>query len=423
MDALKFTRLHLARALGSALLCVCGSVGVAQTSESDANDFHFSGFGTVGLTHTQAPANWGFLRSIDQPAHTGGTRADTDSRLGLQLNYSPSAQVELVAQALLTRRSPLEEDSETLQWGFAAYRPNPDWTLRVGRLNLDQFLLSDFRNVGFAYLFARPPVEFYGSLPTFFDGADVTRVWNAADAQYRLKSYLGRVRIAGIQVTPAYGFTVSREAEGLTIKAGLSRARLVNLAPPLQPLVEGLAELSALPVPAVAAQAAGLRSRLDYVGAGVTYAALGASYELHDWQWSSEFTRISGGLSTPLVAGYASVGRRFGPVTLFGIASAAHGSRQSVDVPSWGPSLAPILGPALAQQAQLLGAGAAFATNLTSNQRTLSVGTRWDLHPQLALKFQFDHTWISANGGTLWANPTSSSAQANIASALLDFVF
>jgi len=395
----------------------------AQPAPVTPSDFRFSGFGTVGVTDTRAPDGWGFLRSIDQPANLGGFRADTDSRLGLQLNYTPSSQFELVGQLLLTRRDSTATNGDAFEWAFAAYKPTADMTARAGRLNLDQFLLSDYRNVGFGYLFARPPVEFYGSIPSTLDGADFTKVWILPDSQWRAKVFVGQAKIEGITLSPGYGVTVSHETDGLLLRAGLSRARFESVSPGLQPLIAGLNQLAALPVPDVAAQASALSTRLNYRNTSITYATLGASYELREWVWSGELARVSGGPESTVTAGYASMGRRFGAVTVFGIASGATRTGPSVSVPTWGAELAPILGAAVAQQAQTLGTYGAVAANESIDQRTLSLGARWDIQPQLALKLQFDHTGIGANGGDLWAHSSPNAGHANVASLLLDFVF
>ena len=418
------------RACVGTTLCLFACASVAQASEVNEGDIRVSGFGTVGIVHADAPAGWGYRRDIGQPANSGGTRADIDSRLGLQLNYAPTRQFELVGQVLATRRSQYAADSDSIEWAFAAYRPQPDVALRVGRLNLDQFLMSDYRNVGFAYRFARPPVEFYGSLPTSLDGADMARVWNVAGTQWRLKAFAGRAHSGdlsingGTEVRPVYGAMASREADGLLLRVGLTRAGLATSAPALQPLLDGMSGLSALPVADVAAQAGALRSRLDFAGAHATYATLALSYELQDWQWTTEFTRVTGHPVVNFAAAYAGVGRRFGPVTVFGGVSRIRSAEEPVDTPAWAAALAPVLGAAGAQQAQFLGAAAALAANMTAaNQRTLSLGARWDLHSQLALKLQWDRVRIDANGGRLWANTTADAGHANVSSVVLDFVF
>ena len=382
-----------------------------------------SGFGTLGVVHANAPAGWGFLRSIDQAANDGGTRADIDSRIGLQLNYSANSQFELVGQRLAARRANNAPANSAVEWAFAAYRPTSDITLRVGRLNVDQFVMSDYRNVGFAYLYVRPPVEFYGLIPTSLDGADLSRTWNGEDSHWRAKAFGGRAKISGVDLTQVFGLTLAREAGGLLVRAGLSRAKFPNGFPGAKPLLDGLDQLRALPIPSIAAEASTLRTRLDYAGTSLMYATLGATYEQAQWQWAAELTRASAGPSAAISAGYASVARRFDPVTLFGIASGATSNASVLAMPAWGAMLAPIFGPVAAQQAQGLAQVATTAVNRTMRQSTYSLGARWDIHPQVALKLQWDHVRILANGAQLWSNATASPGRADLATVTMDFVF
>jgi len=223
-------------------------------------------------------------------------------------------------------------------------------------------------------------------------------------------------------VQPVIGLMASREAGGLLLRASVIRARLANNPPELQPLLDALSMFGALPVPEVASQASDFRSRLDLTGASSTYWALGAQFERGAWLWSSEFTHVTG--ISVFSAGYATVGRRFGPVTVFGLVSGVASSQAVVDTPAWGALLEPVLGPDLAQQAQLLATSAAYALNSNSTkQRALALGARWDLSSRFALKAQWDRVRIDADGTALWGGSSLDAAHANVASVLLDFIF
>jgi hypothetical protein len=343
----------------------------------------------------------------------------------LQVNYAPSSKFELVGQALVTRRVPYDNLADNISWAFAAYRPNSDLTLRVGRVNLDLYLLSDYRNVGFGYMFARPPVEFYGSLPSTLDGADVAQVWTLGGTRLRGKIFAGRTKYEDVQIRPAVGGMISDEANGLVVRAGYTHVAVSTNSPELQPLVNALGTVQGLDLPGVSAQAGATRSAFEFAGDPINYGALGISYEMDDWQWSGEFTRLYGSAAAQYGEGYVAAGRRLGAFTVFGVASRIRSFLSPSAAPAWGAAAEPYVGPALAQQIQGVGAAAAFAANLAlANQHTLALGTRWDIHPRVALKFQWDHVWIDANGGGhLWANSTGSTGHANIGTILLDFVF
>lgn len=411
--------------LGTLLFLSAGTCA-AQAEALASPDLRLSGFGTVGVAHTDAPDGWGFLRDIDQPANSGGTRVDIDSRLGVQINYTATSQLEFVGQVLAKRRLPDADASEAIEWAMAAYRPRADLTLRAGRLNVDQFLMSDYRNVGFAYAYARPPVEYYGAIPTALDGADIAKVWDTDRGRWRAKGFAGRTQVMGMKIRPVVGGTVSYETGGLLVRAGLSRTRFVNPPPVMQPLIDGLGQLAAqlqLPAPTVAAEAAALRERLDFSGEPITYGQVGISYEQAPWHWSAELTRLSAGPNFSFLAGHVSLSRRLGAVTVFGVLSGAKPFASPVAMPDWITPLTPVVGTDAAQQAQFIGTLATQATNRVNHQHTQSLGARWDLHAQLALKLQWDRVRIKADGGILWANATPAPGRADVGSIVLDFVF
>lgn len=400
-----------------------GSGGAAaQATETSGEGLRFSGFGTIGLVNVDAPKGWGFRRSTEQGSSSKETRVDVDSRLGLQVNYALNQQFELVGQVLAMRRRSDAADGDAIEWAFAAYRPTADLTLRAGRLNLDQYVMSDYRNVGFAYPYVRPPVEFYGSIPTNLNGMDVTQAWNTDDARWRFKGFFGRSKASGLPLKDLFGFSVARESDGLMLRAGWTRARLAHNAAAITKLIDGLNQVQAVPVPSVAAEAAALRDDLDLAAKPATYATVGLSYEHSDWLMAAEATKVSLG-NARATAEYASLGRRMGDFTLFGTVSGSQTSATLRPMPTWGATLAPLLGPALAQQAQMLGVAATTSANRTTRQITYSLGARWDIHPRMALKLQWDHTKIRPSGGFLWSGATNDPGSADVATVLLDFVF
>ena len=419
----------LSLALGGIVLSLWAGVSFADSPASGSDTFHVSGFGTVGISQIDEPAGWAYTRTLDQANNTSHFRADLDSRLGLQINYRPTTQFELVAQAVASRLDRDANVGDAVELAFAAYRPDANWTLRVGRVNMDAYLLSDHRDVGFAYEYVRPPVEFYSQTPTSVDGADLSRIWTFGDVQWRAKLFGGRssagVGNGRLILEPLVGLMVSRESNGLLLRVSAVHTKFSNTLEFLQPLIGGLRRLDALPVPTVVAQANALASGLSYEGATTNYAAAGAQYDLHDWLFTAEINhaQVSDHPTSTFSSGYASLGRRFGPVSVFGIESAAIRSVSARTTPDWATPLAPF-GPAVAQQAQYLASVATLATNsLAGHQHTTSLGARWDLTSQLAFKTQWDHVQTGANGGSLWGISTQAAGTANVVSVMLDFVF
>lgn len=396
-----------------------------------------NGYGTIGLAHIDQPTGWAFRRDISEPGDPGRSLSPkVDSRLGLQLNFAASERLELVAQAVLRTRSD-HGDLAAVEWAFAAFRPTPEWTLRVGRLNPDAFLLSDHRNVGFAYPWVRPEVGFYGAIPLYsVAGADLQRRWTDGDSYWRLKAYLGQGQMAVtpwnempasvVKFRPAMGISLAREANGLTVKANLSRFRIgLSKVDGLVQLDQALAGIAALPIPPIQAQAEDYRGRLGLVSGSLNFVQLGARYEGSDWLWSGELAKVWGRYpSGHLTNGYFSLGRRLGAVTLFGVVGASRAKDSELSPPQWAAMLTPMLGLDLAAQIQQAGDGAVMAINANrQQQRSLSLGLRWDLSARFAVKVQWDRFLVEPNGSRAFRNAANQGGRVDVGAVVLDFVF
>jgi hypothetical protein len=427
----RFARLIRGVLAGAAVVAAAGG---AQAQDADppagAAPLRLSGFGSLGLSHVDAPAGWGYRRELTQGGSDERWRHDVDSRLGVQVNYSLGSQLELVAQAIAKKRGAYAGDADALEWAYAAYRPHADWTLRVGRVNLDAFLMADYRNVGYGFMAARPPVELYAMLPTTLDGGDIARSWFQGDAQWRAKLMVGTAQIGDFhtaepgRVRDVVGLMLSREEGGLLLRAGASRARIELDLGSTRSAIDALGQLGGLPLPAVADQARMLRDRLGAAAVWATFLELGVRYERADWQWSAEVVRIS---AAPLVkqsSAYATVGHRLGDWTPYVGYGHTRDAMRVTPMLDWQAVLTPVLGPVGAAQSQMLGALITDAVNRARvHQSSWSLGTRWDFHPQAALKLQWDRIHIHAGGPGLWTDGSSAAGRANVATAVVDFIF
>lgn len=415
-------------------LIALSAMGMAQAQEVDrpagTSGLRFSGFGSLGLSHVDAPTGWGYRRELTQGGSDDSWRADVDSRLGVQLNYSLGSRFELVAQVIAKKRGAYAKDSDALEWAYASYRPDADWTLRAGRVNLDAFLMADYRNVGFGFMTARPPIELYGMLPTTLDGADVARSWFQGDAQWRAKLMMGRAGIGDYDAAKpgstrdVLGLMLSREEGGLLVRASIARTRIHIDLSDQRPAMDALGQLAGLPIPAVADTARVLRERMGEQPTRAVFYELGLRHELADWQWSAEFVRIAGDPLIKQSSAYATAGRRFGDWTPFVGYGRSRDTMPVVAQPAWQAVLTPVIGPGGAAQAQFLGSAITAAVNGSRvRQSTWSVGARWDFHPQAALKLQWDESRIEAFGSGLWTQADGSAARSRVATAVVDFIF
>jgi hypothetical protein len=430
-----FKRLAVAAILLTAGVLSAADVH-AQTIAAESG-LRLNGFGTLGLTQESSDFGGSFRRDIAQPLNQQGLRGNLDSRLGVQANYVVNDQLELMAQAVVRQRSSQHQLESALDWAFAAYELTPQTQVRIGRTGMDLFLHSDYRNVGFAYLVARPPVDFYGMLPLAgLDGIDLTQRWTEEGSEWRLKGFAGKsgysIETGGVSVQRgdldwAGGLALSRESHGLLLRGTLSKTKLSFRSIDISQLRQGLGALASLPMPTVAAQAAAFNGQILFNNVRVTYGSLGVAYDRDNWIFISEVLGTqSNAPLTAFKAGYVTVGRRFGNVTLH---TSVGGNRSSIKPavdPQWGQALEPlrpVIGSAAVAQAQTVGTAAAALVNSGRvEQRTVSMGLRWDIDSRVALKLQWDHVVVSPNGGAIWqGNPNG--GRAKVGTVLLDFLF
>ncbi len=410
--------------------------GTANASV-DASNWHLSGFATFGWMHSNGDQPWRFARELTQPGANGDSSGRVDSRVALQLHGRIDSSLEAVAQVVLKDRPRGARADEYLEWAFVGYRPAPNVNLRLGRTSPDLFLLADVRNVGIAYPWVRPSVEYYGWMPVWsMDGADATYQWTQGGANWSAKLAAGRIRSTAsvtdnktsVALTgrDAISAMVSREADGLLVKASYLRTRMGGQVPAVvQQMIPGLEALSQLNFSPVGAEAATLRDALNFGGL-TRYVALGLQYDVGAWTLHAEGSRVSleKGISGG-DRGYVSASYRFHRFTGFVMGSRSRPQRSALALQTdWAQALTPVFGPELAQQAAALGYGALLAANQPRfDQSTVSLGLRWDLFDAGALKFQIDDVHVHANGGAGWRLASPAANRARVYSVAVDISF
>src|SRR3984885_6249460 len=192
---------HLPRELKAiilaGLLWIPAAAGAAG-ADPGASMFSLSGFGTLGLVHSSED-NADFTANLLQPNGAGYTHAwspDVDSRLGAQVIAHFTPQLSAMLQ-VISEQNYDNTYKPHVEWANIAFQPTPEFSVRVGRIVLPTFLLSDTRKVGFANPWVRPPVELYGLSPIFdSDGADASYKMHLGEVTNTLVSTYGKTDFA-----------------------------------------------------------------------------------------------------------------------------------------------------------------------------------------------------------------------------------
>ncbi|WP_288843082.1 porin [uncultured Deefgea sp.] len=390
-----------------------------------ADRLSISGFYTLGINHNDSPSQ--YIRDLSQSnTHHGHTSATTDSRVGVQLlaDFTPQWSAALQVTA---REGVDYANGDAVDWAFLRYRPNENWSIRAGRLSIDMFMLSDFRNVGYTYPWVRPVQDFYGLIPFFqYNGADIQFRQQLGDGELRLKGNIGQISStlnAGVSDFRIHGKKLASASlewsdDIFHLRASIGQMDLHGKVPGSDVLANGLGQLSPFwPNALQIQQDLNIDGRLKFL-------LFGANYDNGPWWLQGEWGRVQ---SETVIYGhmegaYLSAAYRINAFQPYITLSQA----KSKNAPYRAPLPQGPLPPPLAAASQALAAGAnQFLGSLYTDQQTYSIGIRWDFRPRMALKFQYDRIHATDGGKGLWENGNTQTGplKANVFSLSFDGLF
>jgi len=416
-------------ALALAALLACTRPALAGEEDSEISPWRISGYGTLSYSwddRSDLAAIRDFTQRPAQLQQTGPTwRMDT--RLGVQLAYRFSPQVEGVIQAVA--RDQIETNlGSSIDLAYLDIQLAPEQALRLGRIGYAPFLMSDHRNLGYAYPWVRPPREFYSWIPIFsLDGGEFSHDFFQGDARWRFRAQFGRSAFDipmgqaafAFQASDLWSLSLSRQAGPWRLQAGLSSFRSTAEAAPLAGLHAGLDQLAALNLAGISDEAAQLRGDTAFKNARIRYFTLGAAYDDGQWLAQAElgYSATNKAIAPSSRTGYVALARRLGEFTPYAMLSLSRPDKSAIaPINDWSG-----IGQAAFQQLVY------FVANSTrQDQETLSLGSRWDFNSQAALKLQWDHSRIHPQGYALWFRSPETNARrssVNLFTVSLDFVF
>lgn len=413
-------------------LCACllgmTQAGPAHAEESStynlapapkSSGLRLSGFGTLGYWLSNGPDDLQFRRELGQNLNRLEHHHErADSRLGLQLNYQSSDRLEWVGQ-VVAREKADNRVFNSVEWAFVKYRPTDDTEVRLGRIGLATFMLSDYRNVGYAYHWVRPPTEFYGWIPFYsLDGGDVVQTFRVGEGHLKTKLFGGMTHSGMPWGSDSYqlgahilGIGAAWESDEWRLRAYHTRLSFTRNAPfaQLVPYLQAAAPLWP--------SGAQFSDDLVLKGKDLSYSVIGVTWDHDGWQLASEvaLTKSQTQFSPQGISAYWSVGKRFDKWLPFvSFARSWDLTQLKLAAPPTGFGLEPLA-------ASLVDAYRATHTD----QYTASAGVRWDFADHMALKLQWDRTVVSVDGTQMWGYGSVpwNGAPKHVWSATLDFAF
>jgi hypothetical protein len=392
----------------------------AASGDAGASIFSFSAFGTLGVVHSSEDRA-DFTASPlapDGPGFTDAWSPDVDSRLGAQVMARFTPQLSAMLQVISEQRY---NDTYTphVEWANITYQPIPDLSLRVGRIVLPTFLLSDSRKVGYANPWVRPPVELYSLSPIFdSDGAYVSYKVHLGEVVNTVVGTYGQTRFGYPQ---AGQFSVKRlRVIADTVEYGAATLHIAYQASSFtysaaDPLFDAFRQFGP--------QGVALANKYNLDDKPAQVITAGALYDPGKWfvtgEWGQRSLHSAAGEA---IAWYVSGGYRVAKFTPYLTYSRAKQDSNTTDP---GLSLSG-LPPNLAGAAAGLNAALNSLLGTLAAQKTISIGSRWDLMKNVDLKVQYDHINLGAGSAGTLVNVQPDfqrGATVNVASITIDFVW
>lgn len=411
--------MSIRRSSSRVALGVVAGVLLAMPALADSPAFSFSGYGTVGVVHSDNDRG-DYLIDPSKPTgpgHTDTWTREVDSRLGGQVSAQFSPRFSGVVQVIAQQRYD-GSWRPTVEWANVKFEIVEDLSIRAGRVVLPVFNVTDSRRIGYAYPWIRPPVEVYSLVPvTHSDGIDVSWRVPLGPATGNVQLNLGKTdsnfpqgraegrRLALLAATVEHGAT--------TLRGSYGRTDLTVAA--FDPLLEAFRQFGPAGV-ALADRYSVSDRRVEFVG-------VGASYDPERWFVNAEWAKFDthsflGARSSWYVSAGARL-RRFTPYATYAR------TRPESDTSDPGLSLAG-LPPPLAGAAAGLNAALNGQLGAVPAQETVSIGVRWDFWRNAALKLQLDHVKLGAGSRGVFGNIQPGfepGGRTRLFSAAIDFVF
>lgn len=409
------------------LLCLLPGLGFAQP------DWSLSGYASLAAG-----------RMEDRKMEYQGYSADEwsfegDSVLGLQLNLELAERLSLTAQVVGRGHNWDDTDpfDPELDWLFLRYQLNEDWRVRLGRMRTPFYLYSETIDVGYSYVWVRPPTDVYAPIVSpfsNFDGADATYISNWGDLSIDVQLLMGVTERSqdslNIEVDPMAGGNITLQTDDLTLRYGLLMLNTDIHARDLQDLARIFQLAGTLIDPVFAEvprQFSATENLYRYQSLGLRwnradFTALGEAFEIHN---------TDDGYTNNARGWYLSLQYRFDRLTPY-VVSGWHKNdfaRKTLDALLESYSIWPEgqTIPPLQEQVDLLDQARAYATreirSYSFEQYTWTFGLRYDVYPNVALKAEWQYFDFASGSSQIIVNTLDHPDHTSMTTFILDVVF
>jgi hypothetical protein len=391
------------------------------------HDVSLKGFGTAGLVYSDNNQADFVVNPYLYPRGAGRTEnisGVVDSKLGMQMDWQATSRLSFIGQAV-SKQDPSNSWVPELQWAFAKFKIIPDLDIRAGRIRPAVYMLSDTLDVNYVNPWVRPPTEFYSQVPvTHMEGVDFLYRLQTGPVNWLLQPFYGNTDIVStsnkkMNARNLAGVNIVASINDFSLRAGYTYTSLTGYIPEFESVARPNLK-SLCPVDPVACTQL---TALDISNKATSFSSVGASWDNGSYFLSGEFGyRSSTSFLYESLSGYITGGGRFGKFTPY----ATYSQTANIsDTKFSGGS-----GPYGKYTNQIV---TGILTNNYMDQNTKTLGLRYELFTNIAIKAQWDLIDTSTKNGqeitgrglfTYVTSPFKNVDHSiNLFSASVDFIF
>jgi len=362
-----------------------------------------SGFGTLGYAISDAS---------DVEYRIGGGSDGVDDSGSFKLNPYLTGTFQA-----LSRQNYAGKFTPEVEWLFLKGQVSDSAAVRIGRIGTPFFMVSDFREVGYANTTLRAPENTYVLAPLrTIDGIDVNCLFEFGNILVSGQAFFGEREQnfrdeSVIILKDVMGANIAFERGVARLRFSYVDTSITVRSDSYDQFKVGLEQAAQLvPQLAVAAE--------DFNGKSkrTTFAGVGLELDMAPWFVVTEYTqrRAEKSFVSSVNGAYLTAGFRWNNLTPYvTVSDHKQVSKTGIDFPPV-PQIAPLAA----------GLAAAYAP---VDQSAVALGLRWDLFNSAALKFQFENISRDVIGASFLpkdsTNQNVNSDDVKLFSVAMDFTF
>ncbi len=387
-------------ALASALT-LYASTGLSAS----ISDVKVNGFFTAG----------GVFTDTDDATFLGADKDVTfepDSVAALQF-YMPIDDNVSVTTQIIAKGS--DDFAPEFEWAFMTYGLTDDLDLRMGRLRIPFFMISDFLEVGFAYPWVRPPIDVYGQLAfSRYDGLNLLSRHQWGNLNAKIQGYYGTTSpeqdffgdTGTLDISHLWGVNLTLSGDYLSFRIGHTEGHYD---------LEGIDQIDNLLAGLQGFGMTSLANRLGVTDKLGQFTGAGITWDKDEILLMAEYTqRSTDGLISDSEGWYVMGGYRFGKWMLHATYSQLETKEDYTDVEAalngFDPSGA-------------THPGTDFVRMMTNDEESGTIGMNYQARSKVIFKLEVQHIELGDNSSGTLQNMTAPLSAVNIVSFSVDSAF